>query len=138
MPEDDDLKRRVAKLERYRDEDRQQAQEIREDLAELVAAVRESNVYYKESYKRIEKGEKHREKQGEAIEALDKIIIKNQPAVNSVNRIKAGLLGVAFTVMAGLLTNWFVATKDPIVGEYEYRLMQQELKELRAHKSDDH
>ncbi|AUR98931.1 TMhelix containing protein [Vibrio phage 1.257.O._10N.286.46.A4] len=137
MPENDST-RRINTLERHREEDRQQMQEIGGDIAELVAAVRESNVYYKESYKRIEKGEKHRADQDKAISSLSDTILKNQPAVDSVNRIKVGLMGVAFTVMAGLLTNWFIATKDPIVGEYEYRALIEELKELRAHKLDDH
>ncbi|CAH9013228.1 TMhelix containing protein [Vibrio phage 417E50-1] len=137
MP-DSDSTRRINTLERHREEDRQQQQEIISEIAKLVKVVAESNVYNKENYKRIEKGEAHRREQDKAISSLSDIILKNQPAVDSVNRIKVGLMGVAFTVMAGLLTNWFVATKDPIVGEYEYRALVQELKELRAHKLDDH
>ncbi|CAH9015551.1 TMhelix containing protein [Vibrio phage 282E43-1] len=137
MP-DTDSTRRISTLERHREEDRQQQQETIREIAKLVKVVAESNVYNKENYKRIEKGEAHRAEQDKAISSLSDIILKNQPAVDSVNRIKVGLMGVAFTVMAGLLTNWFVATKEPIVGEYEYRALVQELKELRAHKLDDH
>ncbi|CAH9015574.1 TMhelix containing protein [Vibrio phage 237E40-1] len=137
MP-DSDSTRRINTLERRREEDRQQQQETIREIAKLVKVVAESNIYNKENYKRIEKGEAHRKEQDKAISSLSDIILKNQPAVDSVNRIKVGLMGVAFTVMAGLLTNWFVATKDPIVGEYEYRALVQELKELRAHKLEDH
>ncbi|CAM0102253.1 hypothetical protein VPHPG9A1_0015 [Vibrio phage PG9A-1] len=138
MSGDIDLERRVTVLERHREEDRQQNQEIREDISELVAAVRESNVYYKESYKRIERGEGHRDKQDSVINRLSESIIKNQPAVDSVNRIKVGLLGVMFTVMSALIVNWFVATTPPPITEHDYKALAQELKELRAHKLEDH
>lgn len=130
MSDDEELKRRVNNLERQREEDRQMILDLREDIQEVTAALRESNVYYKESYKRIEKGEAHREKQDAAMDTLAKTIIKNQPAVDSVNRIKAGLIGVVFAVLASVTGNWLIAVNAPPVNKTEKELILKQLERL--------
>ncbi|BAV81108.1 hypothetical protein [Vibrio phage CKB-S2] len=135
---EDELKRRLGKLEEQREEDRKELAQLRRDMAELVAEMRVSNAYAKELYKRTEKGEEELDEQGKALGELSKVILKNQPAVDSVNRIKAGLIGVVFTVLAAVIVNWFVASKEPPVNEHEYKQLLTELQELRRHEREAH
>lgn len=132
MPDDREISRRFELLERQAEEARRIATEQREDVNELVAVMRESNVYYKEIYKRTEKGEEHREEQDKAIKQLSEVQIRNQPAIESVNRIKAGLIGVVFTVIAGVSVNYLVATKEPPVSEHEYKSILEKLERLET------
>ncbi len=134
---DEDLKRRIESLERQREEDRRMILDLREDISDLVAVMRESNVYAKECYKRIEKGEAHRAQQDKTISTLGDTVLRNQPAVDSVNRIKVGLLGLVFTVMGGLIINFFVASNPP-VRDKDYQMLVEELRDLRKHKIEDH
>lgn len=118
---DEETKRRLDKLEQAREEDRRVIQELREDLADLIAAMRESNVYAKECYKRLEKGEAE-------IKAIGDKMAKNQPAVDSVNKIKAGFLALGFSVLTAIAVGWSVDKPDK---NEEISKILSELKEIR-------
>lgn len=135
---DADVKRRLENLERAQEEDRKMQRKLDSSVSDLVAEMRVSNAYAKENYKRIEKAEAHREKQEEALNNLTKAMIKNQPAVDSVNKIKAGLIGVVFTVIAGVSVNWIIAHNAPPVNKTEKEMILKQLEKLEKLERHEH